>query len=219
MQRNAASLSPQPATPAFTPRQSAVLQTALNMLVEGGDRALTTAAVARAANCSKESLYKWFGDRDGLLAAVVTYQASKVRAQAPVEAPASEAALREHLILFGDDLLRVLAGDVSLALNRLAIGQAGNREPQLGELILSRGRRPIGQRAVALLEMGRRQGFLAIDDAEDAYRTLYGLIVGDLHVRLLLGEKRSGQPTFRAQAETAVDRFFRLYRTRSTQQA
>ena len=37
-------------------------------------------AVARRASCSKETLYKWFGDRDGLLAATVRWQASRVRA-------------------------------------------------------------------------------------------------------------------------------------------
>ena len=35
-------------------------------------------AVARRASCSKETLYKWFGDRDGLLTATVQWQASKV---------------------------------------------------------------------------------------------------------------------------------------------
>ncbi len=65
---------------AFTQRQADVLASALALLVEGGEKALTTAGLARAANCSKESLYKWFGDRDGLLAAVIAYQASKVRA-------------------------------------------------------------------------------------------------------------------------------------------
>ena len=65
----------------FTPRQRAVLDKALGLLLEGGERALTTAGLARAANCSKESLYKWFGDRDGLLAAMISHQASKVRAQ------------------------------------------------------------------------------------------------------------------------------------------
>ena len=210
MQQSATSPAQPETIEAFTPRQSAVLQTALAMLVEGGDRALTTAAVARAANCSKESLYRWFGDRDGLLAAVVTYQAAKVRA-APSAVPTDEAALREQLVRFADDLLTVLSGDVSLALNRLAIGQAGNRDPQLGQLVLSHGRRPIGQRAGALLETGRRQGHLAYDNGAEAYRTLYGLIVGDLHVRLLLGEPLSISD-FRAQAETAVDRFFRLYR-------
>ena len=64
----------------FTPRQNAVLAEALRLLVEGGDKAVTTAGLARAANCSKESLYKWFGDRDGLLTATVQWQAAKVAA-------------------------------------------------------------------------------------------------------------------------------------------
>jgi hypothetical protein len=49
----------------ISPRQNAVLEQALRLLVDGGEKALTTSGVARAANCSKESLYKWFGDRDG----------------------------------------------------------------------------------------------------------------------------------------------------------
>ena len=63
---------------AFTPRQQAVLTAALELLVEGGDR-LTMTVVARRARCSKETLYKWFGDRDGLLNATVQWQAAKVR--------------------------------------------------------------------------------------------------------------------------------------------
>ncbi len=50
----------------FKPRQRDVLEAALRLLVEEGD-ALTMNAVARRASCSKETLYKWFGDRDGLL--------------------------------------------------------------------------------------------------------------------------------------------------------
>ena len=55
-----------PGPESFSPRQNAVLEEALRLLVSGGEKALTTAGVARAANCSKESLYKWFGDRNGL---------------------------------------------------------------------------------------------------------------------------------------------------------
>ena len=43
-----------------------MLDAVLDLLAEGGD-ALTMSAVARRASCSKETLYKWFGDRDGLL--------------------------------------------------------------------------------------------------------------------------------------------------------
>lgn len=198
----------------FTPRQSAVLQSALNLLVRGGDKALTTAGVAKAANCSKESLYKWFGDRDGMLAAVISFQASKVRATTAGQAPRDADAFRDHLIRFAQDLLDVLSGDVSLALNRLAIGQAGNQDAHLGLLVLARGRRMIGQRASALLETGRQLGFLAYGDPEEAYQTLYGLTVRDLHVRQLLGENLpDAEQDFENQAATAIDKFFRLYGT------
>ncbi|TIT57359.1 MAG: helix-turn-helix transcriptional regulator, partial [Mesorhizobium sp.] len=62
----------------LTERQQAVLDAALRLLVEEGDN-LTMTAVARRASCSKETLYKWFGDRDGLLTTTVQWQASKVR--------------------------------------------------------------------------------------------------------------------------------------------
>lgn len=199
------------AAAAFTPRQSAVLQCALRLLVEGGEKALTTAGLARAANCSKESLYKWFGDRDGLLAAVVSFQASKVRIQD--DAPAGSAAeFHARLITFAEDLLTVLAGDTSLALNRLAIGQASREGAPLGRLLLERGRKRIGARARALLEAGRAGGHLAFDNAEEAYQTLYGLIVADLHGRLLLGDKPSRREAdFHARARSAVAKFYRLH--------
>ena len=48
----------------------------LVLLVEGRE-ALTMSAVARRASCSKETLYKWFGDRDGLLTATVQWRHQK----------------------------------------------------------------------------------------------------------------------------------------------
>lgn len=195
---------------AFTPRQNAVLEEALRLLVDGGEKALTTSGVARAANCSKESLYKWFGDRDGLLSAMISYQASKVRTYERDGERLTSASLREHLALFGRDLLEVLAGDVSLALNRLAIGQTSREGGKLGNLLLERGRGQIDRRARALIDAGRRAGLLRFDDGEEAYRTLYGLIVSDLHVRLLLGE-RPAKKDFEPRAEKAVHAFMQLF--------
>ncbi|WEX86372.1 TetR/AcrR family transcriptional regulator [Sinorhizobium garamanticum] len=196
----------------LTERQGAVLEQALRLLVDGGEKALTTAGIARAANCSKESLYKWFGDRDGLLSAMISYQASKVRTL-DVSAGALDAeGLRRHLVAFAKDLLEVLAGDVSLALNRLAIGQASREGSKLGHMLQERGRRQIGRRAGALLEAGRRAGLLAFDDAEEAYGALYGLVVSDWHLRMLLGEEPGEMKKgFSRRAERAVDAFLTLY--------
>jgi AcrR family transcriptional regulator len=193
----------------FSPRQSAVLAEALRLLVEGGDKALTTAGLARAANCSKESLYKWFGDRDGLLAAMISFQQSKVRtAERPGERLTMEA-LHDHLETFACDLLEVLSGDVSLALNRLAIGQSSRDGSKLGRLLVEHGRRQIDRRARSLIDAGKRAGLLRFDDADGAYHTLYGLIVSDLHVRMLLGEPALKDN--RVQARRAVDAFLTLH--------
>lgn len=194
----------------FTPRQEAVLEQALRLLVEGGEKAVTTAGIARAASCSKESLYKWFGDRDGLLLAMITFQASKVRTFESAGHRMDAEELKHHLTSFAVDLLDVLAGDVSLALNRLAIGQVSRDGQKLGRMLLERGRAQIDQRARALLEDGRRSGLLAFETGDDAYRVFYGLIVGDGHVRMLLGE-RPDRTQFQRRAERAVERFWTLF--------
>lgn len=210
----------------LTERQNAVLESALNLLVEGGEKAVTTAGVARAANCSKESLYKWFGDRDGLLSAMISYQAGKVRTIELRADSLGVEGLRKHLSVFALDLLDVLSGDVSLALNRLAIGQTVGRQalrggqpeagqgggPTLGRLLEERGRRQVGRRAAMLLEAGRKAGLLGFDDADEAYGTLYGLIVTDAHLRMLLGEDpKLLKKEFARRAERAVSSFLTLY--------
>nr|WP_281517561.1 TetR/AcrR family transcriptional regulator C-terminal domain-containing protein [Ferranicluibacter rubi] len=201
--------------PEFSPRQNAVLDSALRLLVDGGERALTTAGVARAANCSKESLYKWFGDRDGILSAMIGYQASKVRTLEERAETLTVDSLRAHLVVFARDLLDVLSGDVSLALNRLAIGQASRDGSHLGQMLQERGRRQIGKRAGGLLDAGRRAGLLRFDNGEEAYGMLYGLVVTDLHLRMLLGEDmKLTKQDFSRRAERAVDAFLDLCGTK-----
>lgn len=197
--------------PDFSPRQNAVLEQALRLLVDGGEKALTTSGVARAANCSKESLYKWFGDRDGLLSAMISFQASKVRTFERDGERLTAESLSEHLKVFAHDLLDVLGGDVSLALNRLAIGQASREGSKLGNLLLERGRGQIDRRARALIDAGKRAGLLRFDNGGEAYGTLYGLIVSDLHVRLLLGD--APDKDFGDRADGAVAAFLKLYGT------
>lgn len=196
----------------FTPRQNEVLASALRLVVDGGEKALTTAAVARAANCSKESLYRWFGDRDGLLAAIVAHQAAKVRVPNESAGELTATEFRARLVTFAEDLLSVLAGDTSLALNRLAISQASREGAPLGQLLLERGRERISTRARVLLEAGRGQGHVTFDDPTEAYRTLYGLIVRDAHGRWLLGQPPSGTDAdFAGQAVRAIDQFLTLH--------
>ena len=105
---------------------------------------------------------QWFGDRDGLLSAMIAYQASKVRT---VRAQRRDAdggrACTTISSLFARDLLDVLAGDVSLALNRLAIGQASRGWLQARQAAAGARTTPDRPaRAWALIEAGKRAGLL-----------------------------------------------------------
>lgn len=196
---------------AFTPRQQAVLTAALELLVEGGDR-LTMTAVARRARCSKETLYKWFGDRDGLLNATVQWQAAKVRMPQVDRRHLWAEALRTSVEQFARDLLATIVGEVSVTLNRLAIAHAGAEKRGLGAIVLENGPLAIPKRLKPVLEAGRSARLLRFDSAEDAYRTFYGLVVRDTQIRLLLGEELDyGPARVEREAATATEQFFALY--------
>lgn len=194
-----------------TPRQGEVLDAVLALLVEGGD-ALTMTAVARRANCSKETLYKWFGDRDGLLTATVRWQASKVRAGNYDRQKLDAASLRESLEDFAANWLRVISSKTSIALNRVAVSHAGSGKSNLGAIVLANGRFAIGERLKPLLEAGRDAGLLAFDDAETAFRTFFGLVGRDVQVRLLLGDGLAlSKEQIGADAARATRQFLALY--------
>lgn len=197
---------------AFTPRQQAVLTAALDLLVEEGDR-LTMTAVARRASCSKETLYKWFGDRDGLLTATVQWQATKVRAPRVDRRSLDAASLRQSIEQFARDLLGTLAGEVSVTLNRLAVTDAGAQKRGLGQIVLENGRLEMGRRLKPVLEAGRDARLLRFESSEEAFRTFFGLVVRDVQIRLLLGEDLHLPPArIEADARAAAEQFLQLYR-------
>jgi AcrR family transcriptional regulator len=196
---------------AFTPRQQQVLTAALELLVEGG-AGLTMTAVARRASCSKETLYKWFGDRDGLLTATVQWQAAKVRVPRVDRHRIDGQKLRESIEQFARDLLGTLAGEISVTLNRLAIAHAGEEKPDLGAIVLENGRLEMGRRLKPVLEAGRDARLLRFDSSEDAFRTFFGLVVRDVQLRLLLGDHFTLSPQqVDADARRATEQFLSLY--------
>ncbi|QEE21320.1 TetR/AcrR family transcriptional regulator [Youhaiella tibetensis] len=195
---------------AFTPRQQQVLTAALDLLVEGGD-ALTMTAVARRASCSKETLYKWFGDRDGLLTATVQWQAAKVRMPQVDRHRIDAASLRTSIEQFARDLLATLVGEVSVTLNRLAITHANAEKRGLGGIVLENGPLAIRRRLKPILEAGRDARLLRFESSEEAYRTFYGLVVRDTQIRMLLGDETLKATRIETEAKAATEQFFALY--------
>jgi AcrR family transcriptional regulator len=201
----------------LTERQKDVLDAALRLLVEEGDN-LTMAAVARRASCSKESLYKWFGDRDGLLNATVRWQASKVRVAPVDQGKVDLISLAESLEGFARDWLKVISSDTSIALNRVAISHAGSGRDNLGAIVLENGRFALAKRLKPVLDAGKRSGVLVFEDAETAFRTFFGLVARDVQIRLLLGNwPGMTEAAIAEDAARATRQFLALYGARKTQ--
>jgi AcrR family transcriptional regulator len=181
------------------------------MVEEGGEFSMTD--VSRRASCSKETLYKWFGGRDGILAATVQWQASKVRAGNYDAQKLDAAALRESLQNFAANWLTVISSSTSIALNRVAAGQAASEKSDLGRIVLSNGRFAIGERLKPLLEAGKAAGLLSFDDAETAFRTFFGLAGRDVQIRLLLGDEalKLSSAEIATDAARAAEQFLKLY--------
>ena len=195
----------------LTARQQAVLDAVLSLMVEKGDH-LTMTAVARRASCSKETLYKWFGDRDGLLTATVQWQASKVRVAAVDRDRLDLASLTASLERFASDWLKVISSDTSIALNRVAVSHAGSGKDDLGAVVLQNGRFALARRLKPVLEAGREAGLLDFEDAETAFRTFFGLVGRDVQIRLLLGDGvELTEATIGGDAVRATQQFLALF--------
>jgi AcrR family transcriptional regulator len=195
----------------FSPRQREVLDAVLSLMLEEGE-SFSMAAVAAKASCSKETLYNWFGDRDGLLTATVQWQASKVRLPVLAREGLDRATLQARLADFAESWLTVLTGEVSIALNSLAVAHAKSARSPLGKTVLDNGRFAIGRRLKPVLEMAREAGLISFDDTEEAFRTFFGLVVRDVQIRALLGDRTlPGAAQIRDEAERAAQQFLTLY--------
>ena len=202
----------QPA-PEFSPRQHEVLDAVLALMADEGE-GFSMAAVCRRASCSKETLYNWFGDRDGLLTATVQWQAAKVRMPGLRSGQVSAADFRDSLIAFAMNWLTVITGDVSAALNRLAISHAGSGKSRLGEIVLRNGPLAMTGRLRPIFEIGAASGLVSFDSMDAALKTFFGLVVGDWQIRKLLGETTRPSPSgIETTAERAVTQFLVLYGT------
>lgn len=190
-------------------REQEVLSVVLDLMVEEGD-GFSMASVAKLASCSKETLYRWYGDRDGLLTATVQWQASKVVMPKLDDENLTLNAFSNTLTEFASSWLAVLTSDVSIALNRLAVSHAGNNKSSLGRIVLENG--PYAMRTRLLPIFLKAQKAKLIDvRGDEAFRLFFGLVIADVQIRALLGDdKKPSNNQIQQFAQSAVEKFLAL---------
>ena len=191
-------------------RRNEILDAAVKVLSERGYRDTTMLLVAREASASKETLYAWFGDKQGLFEAVIRRNAKNVQ---QVLSSCLETQPSPHLVLmeFGRALLALLLSESAVAINRAAISEARS-DPRLAKLLSKAGREATLPAFVRYIELGTADGKLKAADPAAAAEDFLGLLLGDLPTRRHLGLVSA--PT-RKQIETraarAAEKFLQLY--------
>jgi AcrR family transcriptional regulator len=185
-----------------------ILDAVFELLAERGYQGTTMAAVAARAGSSKETLYAWFGSKQGLFTALIRRQAEAAN-QAVAAALDGDGGHdpAATLTAFATNLLMLLLGERSVALNRAALAEP---DGELAAVLLAQGRHRTGPIVEAYLARLAAEGHLGIDDPADAFQLLYGLVIQDLQIRVLLGEPPPGPDALAEQARVAVERFLAL---------
>lgn len=185
-------------------RQTAVLKAALRELQVSGYNGLTMQKVAKRAKCSKETLYAWYENKQGLLTKLIEQNADEAAANLEV---AFESNAKPELVLQGFciGLITLLSSKQSVTLNHAAMAS-----PELAKILLRSGRYRAGPIVKQYLEKLMVDGDLKKTNSEEAFTLLYGLAVRDVQIRVLLGERAPTKSEIESMCERAVDLFFKL---------
>lgn len=164
-------------------RKERIEAAALELLAEKGYLATSMLAVARRAKASNETLYNWYGNKQGLFRSLVETNARDVKTLLQND-------LAQHrppdatLEALGPLLLGLLVSDKAITLNRAA---AADPSGELAEQLTQAGRETVAPLIADVFLKARDAGILTFDDAARAVGLYLDLLVGDLQIRRVLG--------------------------------
>ena len=152
---------------------------------------------------SRTNLYSWFGNKEGLFAAVVAALCEDVlenfrRASRADESP------EETLEKIGVDLVKVILSEKVIALYRLVVGESA-RFPNVAGVFYDSGPAEAYKIISNLLQRWKDEDRVAVDDPEITARLLVEMMVGDLQLLALCKqEPRPSEAQVRNQVRVAT---------------
>lgn len=189
-------------------REERIEEAAYRLLEERGYGATSMLSIAKAANASNETLYRWYGDKVGLIKALVARNADATR-NSLQNAIKEDADALDTLAEIAPMLLSMLLGERAVCLNRAA---ASDPSGQVGAALAAAGRDAIMPLIETIIQKALDSGQLVAPEAREAAEIFLGLLVGDLQVRRVNRSLRAlpeGEVADRSRR--ALQLFSRLY--------
>ena len=184
-------------------RHNAISRAAYALLAEHGYAGASMLRIASAAKASNETLYRWYGNKDGLFRAMVEDNATETRhlLEEALEEQADPHATLERI---APVFLAMLLGDKAVLLNRAA---AADPTGKLGAAISTNGR---GQVMPLLDQLMQRICTDTGIPSSEATGWFLSLLVGDLHVRRIIHDcPPPSQEEIDSRCKKALQAFYR----------
>jgi AcrR family transcriptional regulator len=197
----------------MTKARERILDATFDGLCERGYGGLNTRDIAARAKVSKRELYAEFGNKQGILEALIAARAARMRQPLDTASVATARAFTDTLHRLAAAWMTELTDPPVVAMFRLAIAGAED-SPVVARTLENLARGPSRKGLRELMQSARTARHVRGDASELASR-FYALVMGDLHVPILLGLVARPTPReIQQHAKVAVDAFLRLYRQR-----
>jgi AcrR family transcriptional regulator len=168
-------------------QREALLEAAAVVFLERGYAGASIDAVVERAGGSKATVYALFGNKEGLLSALVAQGAETLAAS--VDALPAGASFEENLRAIGRSYLHLILQPKRVALYRLVAGESG-RCPHLGDIFYRTGPQAVTSRVAEFFRAAAARGQLETDDPEQLAHFFIHALRGDHHNRVLFNPTR-----------------------------
>lgn len=179
-------------------RRAAILTAAEGVFTNIGYGAATMEEIARAAAMSKRTVYSFFPDKRAIFSALISFVKLYPEGAVVTKSAATRADLTRHLQTLAE------RAQLHVEMTRLVISEAKHC-PELAAIFRERAIRQ-GKRfftdAVRSFQAAHNRH--VSKDVEHTAAMLFGAIIGDLHLRVLLGEKPLSRNKLQKHIDSAI---------------
>ena len=185
-------------------RRAQILDAAKAVFVEHGYANASLDEVMRLSGGSRATLYRHFGDKDGLFAAIIERISAEMVAPLLTFAPDQDP--ETVLLAFGRAFMSALMEPTGLALYRVLIGEA-EQFPGLARAVYRAGPLVAVEQLALHMRRWKAEKRITVDSPDLAARQFLEMIKGDLHFRALLRLASPSELEIDACVRSAVEVF------------
>lgn len=198
--------------PSTIEKQQKIIEIATALFLEQGYKDTSLDQIVALTGGSKQTLYRYFSNKEGLFKAVLV---EKTKSVDPIFDFCGKhgQSVRESLQQFGHAYLHLICGNPILGLFRIVSNDFYCNE-EFSQLFWRNGPRRAHAYLVNYLEQDVVQAQLSIRDPALACSQLLGLIRQDYHSQAMLGCELPPDEVLAPHIDTCIDAFFMLYQRR-----